>query len=267
MGYGSMPQAETPGFGSNGGVIIEEFRYPSEPEAPAASWGGCWEAEDDPDAIQNPPEDTAGEVSPGKSNAEVEQLIAAETDRAYASGVEHGREEARESLREERARERAAAEQERKRQTVELVRTFGETRDRYLQLVEHEVVKLALAIAARILRREAQMDPLLLMGAVRVAIGQLPTVAEVRLRVPAEDENLWSEAIRMLPNLSLKPTVQPDGDLHMGECLIETSMGTADLGIRNQLVEIERGFFDRVGARNSAIGSRQAASPVGEVAP
>jgi len=36
--------------------------------------------------------------------------------------------------------------------------------------VEHEVVKLALAVAARILRREAQMDPLLLTGAVRVAL-------------------------------------------------------------------------------------------------
>ena len=35
------------------------------------------------------------------------------------------------------------------------------------------MVKLALAIAARILRREAQTDPLLLTGAVRVALGQL----------------------------------------------------------------------------------------------
>ena len=49
-------------------------------------------------------------------------------------------------------------------------------RDRYLHAVEHEVVKLALAVAARILRREAQMDPLLLTGAVRVALGQLSRI-------------------------------------------------------------------------------------------
>ena len=42
--------------------------------------------------------------------------------------------------------------------------TSLEERDRYLQAVEHEVVELALAVAARILRREAQMDPLLLTG-------------------------------------------------------------------------------------------------------
>ncbi len=37
-------------------------------------------------------------------------------------------------------------------------------------------MKLALAVAARILRREAQMDPLLLTGAVRVALGQLAAI-------------------------------------------------------------------------------------------
>ena len=60
-------------------------------------------------------------------------------------------------------------------------------RDRYFEAVEHEVVKLALAVAARILRREAQMDPLLLTGAVRVALGQLSASTQVRSRVPAAD--------------------------------------------------------------------------------
>ena len=64
-------------------------------------------------------------------------------------------------------------------------RALPQERDRYLHAVEHEVVELALAVAARILRREAQMDPLLLTGAVRVALGQLSGSTEVRLRVPA----------------------------------------------------------------------------------
>ena len=59
------------------------------------------------------------------------------------------------------------------RQAAELCESFAEERDRYLHAVEQEVVRLALAVAARILRREAQMDPLLLTGAVRVALGQL----------------------------------------------------------------------------------------------
>ena len=114
--------------------------------------------------------------------------------------------------------------------------------------VEHEVVKLALAVAARILRREAQMDPLLLTGAVRVALGQLSGSTEVRLRVPAGELDLWADAIALLPNLALKPSVIAGEEMRLGDCMIETSLGSVDLGIRSQLGEIERGFFDRAGA-------------------
>jgi flagellar assembly protein FliH len=123
-----------------------------------------------------------------------------------------------------------------------------EDRRGYLHLVEQEVVRLALAVAARILRREAQMDPLLLTGAVRVALGQLSASTEVRLRVPVGDLALWTEAIALLPNLAVKPLVIGEEGLRLGECLIQTELGSVDLGVRSQLGEIERGFFDRAGA-------------------
>jgi flagellar assembly protein FliH len=109
------------------------------------------------------------------------------------------------------------------------------------------VVELALAIAARILRREAQMDPLLLTGAVRVALGQLTGATEVRLRVPAGELDLWTESMALVPNLGVRPMVVAGEGMRVGECLIETELGTVDLGIRPQLSEIERGFFDRAG--------------------
>ncbi len=124
---------------------------------------------------------------------------------------------------------------------------FAEERDRYLNAVEQEVVKLALAVAARILRREAQMDPLLLTGAVRVALGQLAASSEVRLRVPEAELKLWTEAIAHLPNLALKPAVEPGEGMRLGDCVIESKAGTVELGVRSQLAEIERGFFDRAG--------------------
>jgi len=110
------------------------------------------------------------------------------------------------------------------------------------------VVELALAVAARILRREAQMDPLLLTGAVRVALGQLSGSTQVRLRVPESELDLWSEAMALAPNLALKPTVVPGDQMRLGDCVIETELGSVDLGIRAQLGEIERGFFDRPGS-------------------
>jgi flagellar assembly protein FliH len=175
--------------------------------------------------------------------------LAEENRRGFEAGREKGRQEGRQAEREAQAAAHAAAEERRMRHAAELVDSLTQERDRYLHAVEHEVVKLALAVAARILRREAQMDPLLLTGAVRVALGQLSASTQVRLRVPPSELDLWNEAIAMLPNLAVKPAVVSGEGMRLGDCKIEAELGTVDLGIRAQLGEIERGFFDRAGGR------------------
>jgi len=172
-----------------------------------------------------------------------------ETRRAFAAGRECGLEEGRASERAKQAAARKDEEEGYKRQIAKLITDFAAEHDRFLQAVEHQVVKLALAVAARILRREAQMDPLLLMGAVRVALGQLAGNSGVTLRVPAEQLDLWTEAIALLPNPTMKPTLAPEEGMRLGDCVIESKTGTVDLGVRSQLSEIERGFFDRAVGR------------------
>jgi flagellar assembly protein FliH len=129
---------------------------------------------------------------------------------------------------------------------------FASARDGYLAQVEQEVVRLALSISTRILHREAQMDPLLLSGAVRVALGQLSDSTEVRLRIPASQHSLWSEMIQLMPHLPLRPQLVADDALQAGECAIETHLGSVDLGVKAQLAEIERGFFDLLERREPA---------------
>ncbi|HEV2445347.1 MAG TPA: FliH/SctL family protein [Candidatus Sulfopaludibacter sp.] len=164
-------------------------------------------------------------------------------EQGRARGFDEGRAAEREALTASiEAREAAQAQQ-----CVRLLEQFHAERDRYFEAVEPQVVRLALAVAARILRREAQMDPLLLSGAVRVALGQLSASTAVRLRAPAADLELWSDAIAHLPNLAPRPTVVAGEDMRLGECVLETELGKVDLGIAPQLAEIERGFFDRAG--------------------
>lgn len=117
-------------------------------------------------------------------------------------------------------------------------------REQFLIEVEPELVQLALAIAARILRREAQMDPLFLMGAVRVALGQLAATMQVRLRVPAAESSLWTETLAHIPNLKVKAIVIPDDTMQLGNCLIETEMGSVDLGLRAQIHQMELALLD-----------------------
>lgn len=220
------------------GPRVVAFEYPVGPDAPAPVH---WEAFGDSG------EAAAAPAVADALRAELEKRHGDELRKAFEAGRERGRQEGRQAEREASA----AADQERRRQTLSLADRFVRERDRYLHLVEHEVVELALAIAARILRREAQMDPLLLTGAVRVALGQLSATTELTLRVPASELDLWAEAIALLPNLAVKPAVAPGDGMRTGDCGIESSLGSVDLGLRAQLAEIERGFFDRQSVRQS----------------
>jgi flagellar assembly protein FliH len=227
---------------------IELFEYPASPDAPSTpEWQG-WAEATESSLTEERGYERAGTPKEKAANAEFERRLTEETRRSFEAGREHGRQEGRQAEREVLASAQKASEERRIRQGAELVERFAQEQDRYMHAVEHEVVKLALAIAARILRREAQMDPLLLTGAVRVALGQLSGSTVVRLRVPAGELDLWADAIALLPNLALKPAVIAGEGMRLGDCVIETSLGSVDLGIRSQLGEIERGFFDRAGA-------------------
>lgn len=135
------------------------------------------------------------------------------------------------------------------------LKSFEAEREKYFSKVEREVVELSLAIAARILQREAQMDPLLLAGAVRVALGSLHESTAVQIRVPSSSCALWTEAIAKMTDLAVHPEVVAEDSLKDGDAVIETKLGNVDLGLRAQLKEVERGFFDLLAHREPAQNS------------
>jgi flagellar assembly protein FliH len=222
------------------GGEIEVLEYGDCPGGPLPEWGGWVEVEEAAEPAQ-------GRAGGMRASAAMDERMAEEARQSFEASRERGRQEGREAEREAQAAATAEEMDRRKRQLGALVERFQVERDRYLHAVEQELVKLALAVAARILRREAQMDPLMLTGAVRVALGQLAASTEVRLRVPAAELELWTEAIAHLPNLTMKPVVEAGEGMRLGDCVIESEVGTVDLGVRSQLGEIERGFFDRSG--------------------
>jgi flagellar assembly protein FliH len=108
--------------------------------------------------------------------------------------------------------------------------------------VEAEVVKLALAIAKQVLHREVKLDPLLLAGVVKVALGKVAEDSATTLRVPVADLEKWRESLASMQDNSLH--LLGDEKLGPGECLLDTNVGRVELGVSAQLQEIERGFFD-----------------------
>jgi flagellar assembly protein FliH len=186
--------------------------------------------------------------SPGHDELEARiRELSAEREqekKAFQSELSSVREQAFQAGRKSFEEEHSNAAMATSERLVQAIEEFRVNRDRYLAQVEREVVQLSLAIAERILHRETQIDPLLLSGAVRVALGQLAESTEVRLKVPLAERDMWAELLRLMPNLPLRPELTIDEKMTAGECTIETHLGTIDIGVRAQLAEIERGFFD-----------------------
>jgi flagellar assembly protein FliH len=252
------------GVGEAGAGDFDVLEYPACPGAGAVTeWKGWAEAD------ESGPAAGAGAKARGARRDRADAATGERTDeearQSFEAGRERGRQEGRLAERDAQVTATTAEAERYKRQLAALAAKFSEERDRYLAAVEREVVKLALAVAARILRREAQMDPLLLTGAVRVALGHLAASSEVELRVPVAELELWKEAIRHLPHLAMKPAVTAGEGMRLGDCTIESKVGSVDVGVRSQLAEIERGFFDRAGAAavsaNDAIPGEAVAAP------
>jgi flagellar biosynthesis/type III secretory pathway protein FliH len=227
----------------NSGVAVEKFQYASTGLSRPSRWKDLPIVSSD-DAVND--DVGSDEVHREEHNASKEstESLAASAQISFEAGRAKGLEEGRQLGREEEGIRFQEMEVRRIESTSRIVDQVARERESFLRAVEPEVVKLALSIASRILRHEAQTDPLFLAGAVRVALGQLAETVPVRLRVPATDFKLWSETIARLPNLNVKPTVIAGEDLAAGECMIETDLGSLDLGVGSQLSEIATMFFD-----------------------
>jgi flagellar assembly protein FliH len=126
---------------------------------------------------------------------------------------------------------------------------FEKERSAYFQKVETEVVQLALSIARKVLHREAQVDPLLLAGIVRVAMDKIESRTKVIVRVhpmyAADCRAFFARGLepQAVPEIEEDPAVEPE------QCVLQTELGTTELGIEVQLKEIEQGLMDLLAQR------------------
>ena len=151
---------------------------------------------------------------------------------AQAEGLALGERQAAARFEEELARERS--------RVAALTLEFQKQRADYYSKVETELVHLALAIAAKILHREAQVDRMVVAGLVRVMLERLQQNSNVIVRVRPEDAPNWRRYFDGQANVQ----VVEDATLEPKACLLETELGVADMGLDAQLKEVEQGFFD-----------------------
>jgi flagellar assembly protein FliH len=181
-------------------------------------------------------EESGQQAAPSLSTQEVNALLNLARVEAVAETEKHLREE---------YEARSAAEAAKIRQALE---RFLDERKSYFSRVESDVVHLALAIAAKILHRESQVDPLLVAALVRFAVDKLHDGSSVSVRISPANAEKWREYLATPLNGSTIAIVE-DAHLTPEDCILETNLGSANFSLDAQLKEVEQGFFDLLAQR------------------
>jgi flagellar assembly protein FliH len=110
---------------------------------------------------------------------------------------------------------------------------------------EEDLVRLAVAVARRILHREVTVDADAMVGLVKAAFARLDQREVHQIRTDPDGLALVQKVLEgMGAPGSVKVTT--DQSLRHGSLIIETTRGQLDASIETQLQEIQRGFTDIV---------------------
>jgi len=197
----------------------------------------------DPDGVPPSPESKPTPTqSPEISNADrgsriSEQELSRMLAAARAEGIAEGERRARSSLDETLAQER--------KRIADVVAAFQKEQAEYYSKIEVELVHFSLAIAARILHREAQVDRMVVAGLVKVMIDKLQQGSKVVARVRPEEAGSWRHYFHENSNIQ----IVEDPSLEAKDCVLETELGTTEMGLDAQLKEVEKGFADLLAQR------------------
>lgn len=162
-------------------------------------------------------------------NERIQTLLAQERDRAFQEGLASGYQKAHAEL---------AAEQENQRQKLHIaLDSLKSYRPQLRRQAERDTVELALAIAKRLIHRQIEADPSVLVGLVKAAVDDIDAHDKLTLRVAPEWHGLF---------LGLDIPVQADDSLEGQTLILESANAYWDAGVDSQLDEIRRGLADRL---------------------
>ncbi|MBE3598025.1 MAG: hypothetical protein IMX02_04235 [Limnochordaceae bacterium] len=164
-------------------------------------------------------------------------------EEGFREGIEAGREQGRrEGLEEVQARLQA---------TLQALRSAVEEavrrRDEALRQADADVVKLALAVAERVIRREVSAGPQVTAAVLGSILQEMPQPAgRVVVRVHPDEHRLLTGMQLDIPGRpgALEVTWVADPAVSPGGCRVETEMGSIDAGLETRLSGVAAAVMD-----------------------
>jgi flagellar assembly protein FliH len=111
--------------------------------------------------------------------------------------------------------------------------------------VEREVVKLAIAVANKIVHREIRVDRDIVQTLVHVALSRVAEKSAVTICLnPADYSYLMERRTELAQSEGRDIALLADKSIERGGCLIQTNCGDIDARIEEEFREIEHSFFE-----------------------
>ncbi len=203
---------------------------PAAHNAPRAPVSGGVARQAEPSNGGEPKEDLRSKV------AMLEQGIAQARAAGRAEGEAHARQLAQAELQPVLQKLAAA------------IHDAAELRARLREQAESDLVRLAIAIAKRVVGREVNTDPEAIAGLVKASLEKLRVQEVLRVRLnPAYKASVLDCLARFGAS---HVEVLGDPSCEPGAVVFETSRGNLDASVETQLREIERGLTDRFKGKN-----------------
>lgn len=123
---------------------------------------------------------------------------------------------------------------------------IGNLRATLYSQVEQDAVKLAVAVARKIVHREILADPEITQTMVRVALSRAAARSPIAIRLnPVDHRYLLDHKSEWLgiADGGMQVDLVADKSIGRGGCLIETECGNIDARIEEEFREVERSFF------------------------
>ena len=172
-------------------------------------------------------------ASPASAAPKDEGQVRALSDEAFANGVEQGRTETM-AASQERIEAAASA-------LKAAMEAFARVRQMDIERMETETVKLALAIAKKIIGSAADSG-LAITQVVNAAMQKVADPRQLTLRLnPADMDTVAAHKQELVKNDDMGAAVRLQGDesIQPGGCVIETALGDVDARLDQQIKMVE----------------------------
>lgn len=178
--------------------------------------------------INNAPSDVNAPVVQSSLD-EFEERLKSE----FKAGFDEGRRHAEKNLRD--ALTGALVESQKSFET--LTREMKEKIERFQAMSERDVVKLALAIAEKVVKREIVLDDQLVLRQINEAVKRVVGIERIKIRINPRDEELvraYRTNILATTDAVRELAIEADETITRGGCVIESDSGNVDALIATQ---------------------------------